>query len=477
MSSVGKPHIIELQHVEHAASWRGDHSSTTFAYLDQEPDGKELLALQHELSNDFSAVRIISPFVLAWSQLFNPKFHAAVSQTSGPASVQSQLKNLFISDGCKPIGYNDRVSFWLQSTTFLAAVTLSAAIVQKRYSSGTLHSKYDRLWQVGLIELAGHEPFSGLNICEQVKELAQNETVSDLDRLLEIRSLYESIIERLSCEITAEKKFLSLENKKIKHPERFGFVADLVNRLGNNLECVIAYGSSISSEHYADYDVVLICKDSASALRKMYGTSPTWLGKEINIGLYDQQEFWNMQLLSGDNLIDYGVCLYGETFVPHKNEKILALRNFSFGMVRLRQQLGMLSGAVFGTECTLEDDKKNLYGYFIKIPSNIVKGTFGSMGTVVTKEYANTWLLNECGFDANHWQKEGARGNVTRALSESACATVNAMQHLNAKLGSVQAKTYDGAPETSQNVHISRRLTDSTSLPSLPSLPSLQVIA
>ena len=54
--------------------------------------------------------------------------------------------------GSAPRGCGDAAGlrvFWLQSVVFLAAVTLSAAIVQGRWSRGTIESKFDRLWQAG----------------------------------------------------------------------------------------------------------------------------------------------------------------------------------------------------------------------------------------------------------------------------------------------------------------------------------------
>jgi len=187
--------------------------------------------------------------------------------------------------------------------------------------------------------------------------------------------------------------------------------------------------------------VLLLCENSEVALRKLSGTSPSWNGKEINMGVYNLNEFWNMQLLSGDNLADYGVCLYGETIAPHKSVESLLFRNMSFGMIRLRQQLGMLSDSAIAQTGSGTDDKRNLYSYFTKIPANIVKGTYGASGNLLPKEYAHQWLYDLCKFDTEHWQQRASEGKPALALSESASATVAALKELNRQFSIVSPTT------------------------------------
>ena len=93
---------------------------------------------------------------------------------------------------------------------------------------------------------------------------------------------------------------------------RFGFSEELSRKIGHGLKAIVVYGSSVSSEHFADIDAVVIIDDPESALLKLAGTSLTWLGKELNLGIYSPSEFLLMQRLSGDNLSDYGLCIYGE---------------------------------------------------------------------------------------------------------------------------------------------------------------------
>ncbi|WP_211468071.1 hypothetical protein, partial [Collimonas silvisoli] len=107
--------------------------------------------------------------------------------------------------------------------------------------------------------------------------------------------------------------------------------------------------------------------------------------------------------------------------------------NMSFGLIRQRQQLGMIAAALVQPSQGGEDDRRNLHEYFVKIPANIVKGTFGATGIRMSKESAQSWLLAQCDFDTATQQKQVVAGYPGSALAEAAVATGAALRALNDK--------------------------------------------
>ncbi|MFF5790609.1 hypothetical protein ACFY5D_01030 [Paeniglutamicibacter sp. NPDC012692] len=199
-------------------------------------------AAEHHLENP----RVISPFTLEWSSVFHPRFYRAATGT-GASTVPS----------LEPVEANGTDSspqrLWFELVVFLASVTLSAAIVQSRFSSGTLASKYDRLWQAGRFMSTGLVPgLRGQTLMDDVVAMAHDNEVSDLDRLLAIRSRFEEVISHLrGPESVTEASLLRSEVSAALRP-RFGFLEELQHELGAQLECVIVYGSSVNSKDFAD---------------------------------------------------------------------------------------------------------------------------------------------------------------------------------------------------------------------------------
>ena len=181
------------------------------------------------------------------------------------------------------------------------------------------------------------------------------------------------LVATLADGVIAERVITSAA--QVVNEGRFGFASWLAEWLPG-LTGVIVYGSSLTGLDYADIDAVLVVEDAEIVLRILENRRPEWGGKELNVGVYTEAELWRMQLLSGDNLADYGLCVLGEVPLPQKHVGALLARNLSFGIVRQRQQLGMLSRA-FSDQGPESNDRSNLHHYFVKIPANIAKGTFG----------------------------------------------------------------------------------------------------
>lgn len=417
--------VVDVHRVEHPPSWRARPFTVDFILLGSDYCEADLIdihrwAWQQGLANS----RCISPQTLSWSSLFQPRFFEAVHPRPAAASMRMAYPG---SDGLIA-DTGEQTRFWIQSVLFLASVTMSAAIVQDRASDGTIGSKYDKLWQAGLLQ-AQMPQLAEIGLCDAVAALAARTDRSKIQRLLELRQLFDHVVERLGVSVAAGRASIKQIDTSDPRTKRFGFLDDLRDSV-RGLQAIIVYGSSVLSERFADYDVVLVVDDETVTLQEMANTCPTWSGKELNVGVYTPRQLWNMQLLSGDNLADYGLCLFGEVELPQKQTPMLLARNLSFGMVRLRQQLGMIGYALQANNSDA-NDRRNLYSYFVKIPANIAKGTFGAAGRHWPKEKVQQWLVDLCGFDTAYQEQRVVAEGPASALAAAATATEQTLRRLD----------------------------------------------
>lgn len=426
--------ISAVHTVTRPPTWRPQPLTLTYLLLSGEATGDELVrAYSWALDESLPNPRAIAPSTLAWSEYLNPRFYAAVGRGTNPP-LRSPTSD---DDSGRRDGVTRLTRLWAESVLFLAGVTMSAAIVQSRWSAGTLASKYDRLWQAGRLAAEGVLPeLARLKLERQVSALSASR-MSDEDRLLSLRALFQDAIGALSLSSRVETTQMSAARGKgsFDVTARFGFLPALCSLVGGDLTAVIAYGSSVSSATFADYDLIIVSRRPEATLRRMAGLSPAWRGKELNVGVYSEAELWAMQLLSGDNLAGYGLCLFGGVDVPLKPIEHLLLRNLSFAAVRQRQQLGMIPVALEHPRGHNGDNLHNLFGYFVKIPANVVKGTLGATGQRLAKEYVYRWLYDHCGFDTLGAQQRAESGFPGVALADAAVATGRAMYILNREYG------------------------------------------
>lgn len=426
----------KIHSVVRPPTWREKPYMLSYILVNREIYAKELIGLlRWAVDSELPNPRVITPELIRWSSLFHPRFFKSV-HTDCPILVEP-LKWI---DHSLSADFHALSRLWLQSVLFLSGVTLSAAIIQHRFSSGTIGSKLDRLWDAGTLSTSGlAKELTPLKLHDSVSTLASHNS-DEVTRLLEIRETYMKVLELIAPRtgtLEVMRKSFSLS-----YPDgRFEFINELRNKLGDGLRAVVVYGSSVSSDNFADIDAAVIVDDPYSALLQLAGTSPAWIGKELNLGIYSPPEFLTIQHLSGDNLSDYGVCVWGEVEVVRKQIPDLLARNFSFGVVRQRQQLGMLSREVASTEA-LGTDRRNLYEYFAKIPANVAKGTFGAVGKRLPKEQVHDWLLSTIGFNTPKSQNQASSGEEVRALASSSLATGHLMVELNKTLGVVRTDNF-----------------------------------
>jgi hypothetical protein len=378
------------------------------------------LAHRHRFPNP----RLFTPSSITLSSLYHPAFFANIEKMSlGFLPRKARPQRITQAS-------IDTAEFWLQSLLFLAGVTLSAAIVQKRFSAGTLQSKFYRLWQAGgVAHRNGLQPLAELNLEQQVIDLATSQ-LSNQHQLLGLKKIYSQALGSL---VKPATDLRAMPRISYDHPlqERFAFTSELRQVLGKNLSAVVVYGSSVTSANYADYDLILVVKDSDAALNCLAGTKPMHQGRELNMSVHNELDFMTYQMASGDNLTDYALCLYGEVYVPHKPLEDMRHRNFSFGYVRLRQIMGMAAYAASAPHSDANDDKTNLYNYFVKIPHNIFKGTYGVDGVLFNKNEVAARIREAFDYDLDKQIALCRSGLAGEALATAAWCTQNLLCRLN----------------------------------------------
>lgn len=443
------PSYAGHQVVQVPPGWRNDFFTPyTFVFVNQDLPAEIYASFfkycaAHKLAN----TRLFTPGVVKYASVLHPSFYHSITRCS--AARSGQFAGLFENTGeLRPnqAGYYGKdvsaVMFRLQSVAFLAGVTLSAAIIQNRWSAGTIESKLDRLWQIGeAASQHGMWELMSLGIQDFVLQCAATYREKPLLTLKRLKSFYAKVLKVMVQDIPCEERLMRAS--PLSPGGKFGFMNDLMALLGSNMKSVVLYGSAVNSKEFSDYDLLIVVENLDEAMQVLAGKSPVYQGLELNISLFSADEFWTYQLASGDNLSDHAVCLFGELTVPYKSFDDLVLRNFSFGFVRLRQLIGMAAQIGFQEDA---EDKRNLLDYFIKIPLNVYKGIQGCYNAVATNEEIKEWSKNELGFNVDKNKEISRQGFNTEAISAAACATLQVMQWFDAKysiFSNQSAKTND----------------------------------
>jgi hypothetical protein len=433
-------HYVGLQLVKMPATWKeAEPACFTFVIFERELNREQLhlffdLSVKLQLTNP----RPISRRLLELASLFHPLFYSSFKLRRGLAGQQGKLGSF--ADRLNPYSLKTgsdsgaacaTTLFYLQSLLFLAGCTLSAAVVQNRFSSGTIESKLNRLWQAAqYARRFDYSRFNALNIEEFVIKNSAHDG-GPVAQLIEIKRAYGKALVSLSDSVVFELRSVRQENLSQADKSRFGFVPDLRQMLGKNLQCILVYGSSVTSVDFHDFDLILVVRDSASALEKLTGVNPSYGGKEINLSVYDSDDFSAFQSMSGDNLNHNARCLFGETEIPVKPHAQLMLRNFSFAYIRLRQLLGMAGFLAHQKVHGGLQDQTNLYEYFVKIPMHIMKGVRSVAHEPISKEYINAFTATEMGYDLYEQLALLKAGRFTEAIANAYLATQGVITYLN----------------------------------------------
>jgi hypothetical protein len=177
---------IELHCVEHEESWRAERTRISFLLPSREINGYHTASLLREAhALGLPNPRVILPSIVAWSALLHPRFHGALLRSG---SMHATAHRSFSIPGLGQPSYMELAEVHLESVLFLAGVTLSAAVIQGRWSDGTVGSKLDRLWQAGRLSAGGIcAPLDSLNLCATVHQIADCDDTGQIDRLIDIR--------------------------------------------------------------------------------------------------------------------------------------------------------------------------------------------------------------------------------------------------------------------------------------------------
>jgi|GEM_PF-1760334 len=426
--AAGLPSPVTCMTVTMPPTWRGPESVPyTYVFTERQPTAAAVRRFYAEaVRGTLPNPRLFWPDSFALASLHHPLFFAAVSRSN-----RLDPQRWGGARSTRAAGSVATVRFWLQSTLFLAGVTLSAAVVQSRWSAGTVGSKLDRLWQAALCApRAGLDRIDALRLADFVREQAVRPP--GVAQLIDLKQVFGRALAAVTePENDHRGATLTAEPLDLAGRERFGFVGDLRRRLGDNLRAVIAYGSSVTSSTFADYDLMVVVEDARSALTSLAGSHPDYRGVELNLSVFDETDFHTFQLVSGDNLTENARCLWGEITVPVKPVDLLLVRNYSFGFVRMRQLLGMAAHALRRPLGEGRDEKQSLYGYFAKIPLNVMKGIGASVGEPVTKEYIAAWMRDELDYNVDLQLRACAAGGAGGAIADAAWATAEVLRRTN----------------------------------------------
>lgn len=421
--------------------WREkEESDFTFVLFNEELDEEELrdfftIATEYQLVNP----RPVSKKLLELSSLFHPlffeRFRQEVQQHPEDAAYAAFVQSLKTYHIILPVNTDSGIGthrYYLQSLLFLAGCTLSAAIIQHRFTEATIQSKLDRLWQVSFyLQSLEIDIISKEALQQFVLQYGDATGIPSFDRICAIKKMYGRLLTALSSGVATTPLLVKESKLTPAQQERFGFVPDIRKLLPENLLAIFVYGSSVTSQNFADYDVILYVKDTHAALLALSGKNPAYKGVDINISVYDKEDFYGFQSLSGDNLNQHVLCLYGEAVIPVKPPHELLYRNFSFGYVRMRQLLGMAGFlAKEGTHSGLEG-KANLYQYFIKIPMHIAKGMRAAMKDPNSKELINQWTRTTLNYAVEEQVALCENGQPWQAISNAYAATLKLLYVLN----------------------------------------------
>jgi hypothetical protein len=412
----------------------------TFVLYEEELSRAELHRF-FELSAalDLPNARPISRKLLELASIFHPLFYKSFTSGRGRARAEGELADFI--DSLDPyrlkVDVDSTISgtsaqYFIQSLLFLAGCTLSAAVIQNRFSAGTIDSKLNRLWQAAQYgERFGYTKFQALNIDRFVIECSENTEIAPVEQLIEIKKAYGRALAALFDGLSIKRCAVEQETLSMTDKVRFGFVDDLREMLGTNLQCILVYGSSVTSLDFADYDLVVVVRDAGQALRRLAGVNPAYRGKDINLSVYDMEDFIAFQSMSGDNLNHNARCLYGEAEIPIKPARDLMVRNFSFAFIRLRQLLGMAGYLARQKTHGGLQNQTNLYEYFVKIPMHIMKGVRSVAHEPISKEYINAWTASELGYDLKDQMALLTARRFTEAIANAYLATHSVIYRLN----------------------------------------------
>src|SRR5438552_4286422 len=213
----------------------------TFVFFDEDLTREELARFFGQaLALGLTNPRPVSRSLVEIASLFHPLLHQRTTAEKGSDFASRLGRGKWMDDTTRHLATPQT---YMQSLLFLAGCTLSAAVIQDRFSSGNIESKLARLWQAA--QYARRGMLRGVDAGEVEAFVVQCAGDTDAYRqLIDIKKMYSKVLGIIGGEIRTESKPLDARWLSTNHRERFGGVIDVVHRLlPGEVECIIAYGS------------------------------------------------------------------------------------------------------------------------------------------------------------------------------------------------------------------------------------------
>ncbi len=319
----------------------------------------------------------------------------------------------------------ERLALQTQSEIATRGSTLDVGIVHGRRDEGTVESKIHQLGRMyslfRLLDLPTPEKLpKGL--------LRKGYDLTDI--LIEIKRRFVTLLGTLPEYGERLETVRKCANLTSAQREKFAYVDMLKQIMGNDLEAVVAYGSSTKEENpqmYDDYDNYIVIKDGSidrvmESLKNKRFNHPRD-GKHIGINVVERRSFGKLNRINHapDEVRENGIVLYGEVEFPVPTEREVLERGTSYAVLRAKT---LKSGAArFVPNPEVMNNKPDLFAFFQKTQRFLMEAALNRSEGLKTRSKAtlDTRLREHQGIIFKHLDSEQLIVNAMCAAS--ACAT------------------------------------------------------
>jgi len=268
----------------------------------------------------------------------------------------------------------NKTIFQLQSELASKGSTIDSAIIHKRRDEQTVRNKVHNLNRLvaiskekGLIDF----PYPILKGDIQNPEEWDDILIWTKKKFIELYSKLPMNLPEVEYE-TRTARIDSNERNK------YGYLEWLKERLGDNLEAVIVYGSSTTDDSYKDYDNILLVHDMDQAYDALKGARPSFfenqvlhnsrLGKYIGINIFPYEDGVIQKYIRFNNnplmMMESSKVIYGSFDFPIVSLKEAVERGLSQTHIKMKLIAGGLNWVYTHPERIL--GKPNLFEFFVK---------------------------------------------------------------------------------------------------------------
>jgi hypothetical protein len=223
-----------------------------------------------------------------------------------------------------------------------------------------------------------------------------------------------------------------------REKSKYGYLEWLKERLGDNLDSVIVYGSSLMEENYNDFDNIVLVHDLDQAYDVLKGTRPSFLdgkivsssaaGKHIGINILPSADRILQKYLRFNNnpimVMKSSKVIHGSVDFPVVSLEEAAERGLSQTHVKLKLIAGGLNWVYTHPEKII--GKPSLFDYFVKnirfLFQNALYLTEGD--TTSTKTQLDGRLKKDYGITIPSYSDDPNKIRSSMVYSRHACASL-----------------------------------------------------